>query len=47
MENLVKCANCGKEVEERQIDRYGECRSCQFEEKSTDMGVGDLIKRNS
>jgi primosomal protein N' len=40
--NLVKCSNCGKEVDEMQVDRYGECRACQFEERSTDVCVGDL-----
>jgi predicted Zn-ribbon and HTH transcriptional regulator len=40
--NKVKCANCGKEVDEDQLDRYSECRACQFEDKSSDMCVGDL-----
>lgn len=44
-EKLMKCENCGKEVEERELDRYGECRSCQFADKSSDMGVGDLNTR--
>lgn len=40
--NKKNCANCGKEVDEDELDRYDECRACQFEERSTDMCVGDL-----
>jgi hypothetical protein len=39
---LVKCANCGKEVSDMQLDRYGECRTCQVADKDSDMCVGDL-----
>ena len=40
--NKVKCENCLKEVDEDEIDRYGECRSCRANDKATDMTVGDL-----
>lgn len=39
---LVKCENCGNEVEEWTLDRFGECNACRAHEKATDMGVGDL-----
>ncbi len=39
---LVKCSNCEKEVDEDEADRYGECRACQFADRSSDMTVGDL-----
>ena len=39
---MVKCSNCSKEVDEDQIDdRYGECRACQFADRSSDMTVGE------
>lgn len=38
----VKCDGCGRIVDERTIDRYGECSYCRAEEKSSDMTVGDL-----
>ena len=37
-----KCANCGKEVEAWDLDRYGECTPCRANERATDMGVGDI-----
>lgn len=40
--NKLKCLNCNKEVDEEDLDRYGECRACQFADKSSDMCVGDL-----
>ena len=39
-EKMVKCAECGKEVDEMQVDRYGECRTCK--NKDSGMCVGDL-----
>lgn len=38
----VKCENCGKGVEEDELDRYGECRACRANDRATDMTVGDL-----
>ena len=38
----VKCEGCGKEVDENQLDRYGDCRSCRANDKATDMCGGDL-----
>lgn len=42
---MVKCESCKKDVDEDNLDRYGECSWCRAEEKSTDMGVGDLNSR--
>ena len=39
---MAKCANCGKEVSEMQLDRYNECRTCQVADRDSDMTVGDL-----
>lgn len=39
---LVKCAACGKEVDEMELDRYGECRACNAADRASDMCVGDL-----
>ncbi len=41
---MVKCENCGKEVDEDNLDRFGECSSCRALERATDMCVGDLNK---
>lgn len=41
----IKCEGCGKEVDEDDLDRYGECRACQFADRSSDMTVGDLNGR--
>lgn len=41
-EKKIECENCGREVDEIQIDRFGECNFCRAEERATDMGVGDL-----
>lgn len=38
----AKCENCGKEVDEDNLDRYGECSACRAHERATDMGVGDI-----
>lgn len=40
-----KCENCGKEVPEHTLDRFGECAWCRAEERATDMCVGDLNKK--
>lgn len=39
---MVKCVDCGKEVPERETYREGECRACHFNDKASDMTVGDL-----
>ena len=39
---LSKCSNCSKDVDEDDLNRYGECRACEFEDRSNDMTVGDL-----
>lgn len=44
-EKKVNCAACGKQVDEIQIDRFGECSACRAEERANDMGVGDLSSR--
>lgn len=44
-EKLVKCANCGKEVPEFQLDRWGECNTCRAADRAGDMGVGDIKNR--
>jgi hypothetical protein len=41
---MAKCENCGKEVDEDNLDRFGECSSCRALERATDMCVGDLNK---
>lgn len=41
-EKMTKCANCNKEVEEDNLDRFGECSFCRAAERASDMGVGDL-----
>lgn len=38
----MKCETCGKEVDSDDLDRYGDCKDCQFEDRSNDMTVGDL-----
>lgn len=38
----IKCEGCGKEVDENQLDRYGDCGICRAKERETDMCVGDL-----
>lgn len=39
---LVKCAACGKDVDEMETDRYGECNACRAADRASDMCVGDL-----
>ena len=39
---LVKCVNCGEEVPEHSVDKYGECRKCLSDDAG--MCVGDLKK---
>jgi len=39
---LVKCQNCGREVPEENLDRYGECSWCRAEERDSNMTVGDI-----
>jgi hypothetical protein len=38
----VEYEECGKEVDELDLDRYGECRACRAHDRATDMGVGDI-----
>jgi len=38
----ANCENCGKEVDEMQIDRWGECSACRAADRASDMCVGDL-----
>jgi hypothetical protein len=40
--NKVNCANCGKEVDEDDTDRYGDCRACVAQDRASDMCVGDI-----
>ena len=44
-EKTKVCESCGKEVPERNLDRYGECSWCRAEDKRTEMTVGDLNRR--
>ena len=39
---MAKCEGCGKEVDEDELDRDGDCRACRFADRSNDMCVGDL-----
>lgn len=39
---LAKCVNCKKEVDEDNLDRYGECSGCRAEERANNMCVGDM-----
>jgi len=40
--NKVKCETCEKEVDEDDLDRYGDCRACQASDRASDMCVGDM-----
>jgi len=40
--SLAKCDGCGKEVDEDNLDRFGECSWCRSNEKAHNMCVGDL-----
>jgi len=39
---IAKCENCGREVDEDNLDRYGECSACRASDRASDMCVGDL-----
>ena len=39
---LVKCQNCGREVPEENLDRWGECGWCRASERDSNMTVGDI-----
>ena len=41
----VKCEGCGKEVEEDNLDRYGDCSWCREDERAHNMCVGDLKEK--
>jgi len=41
-EKVVKCENCGKEVPEDNLDKFGECSWCRADERANNMCVGDL-----
>lgn len=43
-QKMVKCAGCGQEVKDYDIDRWGECGACRAAERASDMCVGDLNK---
>jgi len=40
--NRKICESCGREVDEDNLDRFGDCSWCRAHEKATDMTVGDL-----
>lgn len=42
---IAKCEICGKEVDEDELNREGDCRACRFADKCSDMCVGDLNKK--
>lgn len=37
---MKKCDSCDKEVEEWDLDRWGDCPACRAKSKATDMTVG-------
>ena len=39
---MVKCDSCGKEVDDLNLDRWGDCPACRADSKDNDMTVGDL-----
>ena len=42
MDLMIKCNRCGRNVQEDNLDRDGECSFCRAEDRANEMTVGDL-----